>query len=546
MRHFVRKITVLFLLINSFVIIALCDTSFAVWDTGAGYSFTEVGGVVDTDTTWNAENSPYLLTENIVVAEGVQLTIDPGVDVFLKEDISKFFTPTYSIQVDGILNAQGDPYNPIKFLASLGQDTGMRIVFNDSSVGWDDVEGNGSIISNSIVEGLRLDCSSSPLIKDNKIKTEGIAIITKENFTGTIEGNLIYGGSLSGEGISIESSIGGMIRNNIIQQSRGIKAEWDSVLEEGAIVNIEITNNTFLNTNYCLNASLLNWYGGYIIIQDNIFFNSRMGATINISANQSSALNSIHLNYNNINPSGEYTSMFVRVNDSGNVFHVLHNWWGTTDPNAIGQLISSQNVEVNYDPFTLEEFSYTGADFPPNPSARPIANAGPDQIVTDTITLDGLQSEDPDGGFIDSYEWQIRHRENPSYNRTASGELVVFNDLHQGFYDVILTVKDNEREIGSDAMFFSATGPVCFGMYTQSEIDKAIQDITDEKDLVISQKDLVVSDLNAQLAKVQAITSSLQNELDQIYSGDYNKDGVINQDDRKAFFEVLHDALHFQ
>ena len=42
---------------------------------------TTVGGLISADTTWTAENGPYLVTESILVGGGATLSINPGVEV---------------------------------------------------------------------------------------------------------------------------------------------------------------------------------------------------------------------------------------------------------------------------------------------------------------------------------------------------------------------------------------------------------------------------------------------------------------------------------
>ena len=44
---------------------------------------TTVSGGIYTYTTWTLANSPYLMTNNIVVFPGVTLTIEPGVEVLI-------------------------------------------------------------------------------------------------------------------------------------------------------------------------------------------------------------------------------------------------------------------------------------------------------------------------------------------------------------------------------------------------------------------------------------------------------------------------------
>jgi len=42
---------------------------------------TDVGGIINTDTTWDLAGSPYNITSKIQIAEGVTLAIEPGVVV---------------------------------------------------------------------------------------------------------------------------------------------------------------------------------------------------------------------------------------------------------------------------------------------------------------------------------------------------------------------------------------------------------------------------------------------------------------------------------
>jgi len=88
----------------------------------------------------------------------------------------------------------------------------------------------------------------------------------------------------------------------------------------------------------------------------------------------------------------------------------------------------------------------------------PSAEAGPDQIVFDEITLDGSLSNHPAGQII-SYQWQLTHRENTDFNRTAAGINPTVSNLKRGFYDVSLVVEDSQGKTGSDQMFISAYGP---------------------------------------------------------------------------------------
>jgi hypothetical protein len=87
----------------------------------------------------------------------------------------------------------------------------------------------------------------------------------------------------------------------------------------------------------------------------------------------------------------------------------------------------------------------------------PVAMAGTDQIVFDEVKLDGSQSYDPDGE-IESYHWILQHRESPSYDLAAEGMIPTVSGLERGFYDVTLTVTDDDGLSATDTILVAAAG----------------------------------------------------------------------------------------
>ena len=51
-------------------------------------SQTNVGGVLTTNAHWTKANSPYIVTSNFQINNGVSLHIDPGVVVKLDDSVS--------------------------------------------------------------------------------------------------------------------------------------------------------------------------------------------------------------------------------------------------------------------------------------------------------------------------------------------------------------------------------------------------------------------------------------------------------------------------
>ena len=91
---------------------------------------------------------------------------------------------------------------------------------------------------------------------------------------------------------------------------------------------------------------------------------------------------------------------------------------------------------------------------PKEPKHPPVAHAGPDKVVFDVAILDGSASTDSDGHII-AWDWKIRRRDNPADIRYASGVTATLTGLNPGFYEVTLTVTDNDNLIGTDTMFLA-------------------------------------------------------------------------------------------
>jgi hypothetical protein len=72
---------------------------------------TNVSGGIFTNTNWTSANSPYIVTGNVVVFPGVQLTIDPGVTIKFNNGMSLEIRQSKLI-------AHATPANPIVFTSN--------------------------------------------------------------------------------------------------------------------------------------------------------------------------------------------------------------------------------------------------------------------------------------------------------------------------------------------------------------------------------------------------------------------------------------------
>ena len=87
----------------------------------AGFTQTPVSGGIYSNTTWTLANSPYLMTGSIVVFPGVTLTIQPGVEIRVKEN--GLSGGQYYLETRGTINMVGQPGALITFRADTAVTT---------------------------------------------------------------------------------------------------------------------------------------------------------------------------------------------------------------------------------------------------------------------------------------------------------------------------------------------------------------------------------------------------------------------------------------
>ncbi|MDY6972299.1 MAG: right-handed parallel beta-helix repeat-containing protein [Thermodesulfobacteriota bacterium] len=200
-------------------------------------------GLITSDLTLTLAGSPYVVEDNVLVMEGVTLTIEPGVEVN--------FVQNRSIQIDGELIARGTESDQITF---TGTSWGY-IFFSDTSVDATyDVNGDytqGSILQYCLFENggyanpddngaIRVD-ESSPFISHCDIKNSGDnGIRVYNNGASKITHNTI---TLSeGREISVSSNKKTIISHNQVSDNAGgIYADGDG---DFTISYNTITDNT--------------------------------------------------------------------------------------------------------------------------------------------------------------------------------------------------------------------------------------------------------------------------------------------------------------
>jgi len=176
---------------------------------------TQVSGLISTDTIWNATESPYYITDDIIIEQGVKLTIKPGVKVL--------FNGSYSIVIDGTLNATGTKEDFIVFSSNAT---------NPQKTDWESLYfRDTSIDSQSIVKFCNISYSTNGILLGSAYPT---------------------------------------IENNVIHRNlNGLTVDESGIVEEGSII---LNNNSiFMNTN---GISFIDSDHDYITITENRIYNN--------------------------------------------------------------------------------------------------------------------------------------------------------------------------------------------------------------------------------------------------------------------------------
>ncbi len=173
---------------------------------------TQVGGSIDSDTTWTKASSPYILTGPVSVNGGTVLTIEGGTTVNLNGN---------TLTVEGTLSAKGTEVDKIIFNGG-DQTTGVTVT-------------GASIISNSLFNG-KITAGGTSTIANNAINGR-IELI---NGSVTISNNTIYGIPPEGATNLVNDLIHGY-------QAPGnvVTAEVNTgILLKNEVAEAQITNNT--------------------------------------------------------------------------------------------------------------------------------------------------------------------------------------------------------------------------------------------------------------------------------------------------------------
>ncbi len=350
--------------------------------------------VIQEDTTWSRQGSPYTVSADMMVASGATLTIEPGVTVELDSWVS--------ITVEGTLVARGSSQEPIVLRGVEGADGRVRwgsLIFAEGSVGAT-YQGLDEYLSGSVLEHCEISdgsravamFGSSPLIREcyfhgNYYESDldvagGAAIyvdqgsaprISDSTFSGNIAGGTAYGGAIyvdqgspiiQGNTFTANESVYGAalsayamyspIVGNLFQENI---SGWDGgaialVSSAPAILDNEVLSNEALydggGIHVCIDC---NPHANPFITDNSIIGNTcsfQGAAGVGAAYLRSFSGNDIHDNLRSDVPAD--FAWFNQDTELAWTRDLLApgNWWGSTDAEAVAEAIWDGNDDPVY------------------------------------------------------------------------------------------------------------------------------------------------------------------------------------------------------
>jgi parallel beta-helix repeat protein len=348
----------------------------------------EVSGIISQDTTWTLDNSPYVVTGNLLVAQDATLTIEAGVEVLFSSDLY--------LKVEGALNARGNESAWIVFTSDSSSPQMLDWKYIEFSRTSDDencvleyceilyaetgiyIMDASPTISNCIVsnnyDGIVCEGYSEPNINNNTIRYNFLFGIALSDGLANVMDNRILDNGWTGITCGDEQSTPLIYNNTISNSTRGI----DSTRGLPHIIHNTITDNEdgiFLHETDC-------W------VWNNTIKENDNG--IHITGNGQP-----NITYNNILDNTDYDVNCENERD----IHAPFNYWGTNNTTELQEIIYDYQDDFNFGNFTvlpLLDGPSTGA---PNISVPAVVDTDGDGVPDelDAFPNDPSEWKDSDG-----------------------------------------------------------------------------------------------------------------------------------------------------
>ena len=403
---------------------------------------TAVSGGIYSNVTWTKANSPYLVTDTVVVFPGMTLTIEPGVSI-------EFSSPNSWIDVRGTLVANGSAADTIYFYAASSVSTiPTALIYIESNTkpqlsyckftnstkafiyqyySFDYIFSiSNCVFSNCSYNGAAL-AAFKPEVENCSFINNTVGLTNTDDewgyarnctFTGNSQGvnllssiwNCTFTNNTYSLGTVDDSIVGCTFNNNVYCVGYPDNFSYTPIVE----------NNTFTNNHIALQISIYS-----SVIQNNTIYNNEIG--LNISSDSTTAPYIIN---NKICDNG----INAQLLSSGN-FSLPNNCWCSNDSAAI-----RATIEDGY-----KNISYGIVNYMPFDTCNPIALTTIDTIYGSATYYTINQ---PYKFYVDSvqgitYVWTI------DGDSIATGGSVIVNWGSSGVYMLTCTAYDSGSALSS-------------------------------------------------------------------------------------------------
>ncbi len=586
----VRRLCVLILIVSLIFVVHLAFAS------------TEVGGNISEDTTWTKANSPYIVTSTVQVLEGVKLIIGPGVNIKFSQNTGLNIggqlraigtTDQYILFTSNQSSPAPGDWCGITFVDSSidAQYDLNKIFFAGNIIKYATIEFAGRHCSSQAAAAITC-LSSSPFISNNIISHNsgfstagGLYLRNCENIR--IYNNEIVNNSSRGQGGAfwiLDTS--GEIKHNIIKNNNSPKGGAFYIAYKSPLIKnniIENNNATSIGGGFYIR----DLYNPIEISGNNLINNTPY--SISLDPQYSSSKKDIYA-FNNYWGTTDLTAVSKLIYDYYDnlelarvvfkpIVHQPYNFSGGTISGIVkdgstGKIVSATNITTDigvqtttdelgmylleniaqgaytitataplYYSSTVEGISVSAGEttnlnislVPKTTgiiSGHVLSSEGLTAIANITVELsneaDNLSvSSDVDGSF--------------SFHAITHGDYTIriISDLYWGTPQNIAVNINKTTQVTLVSISQSIIDDIRNGWYTHEQIDQAVADAEASKNVIIAEKNQVISDLNTKIASMFTHEQLDQAVLNEKQRWDINRDNKIGLEEAIRALKIV-------